>query len=87
MSERRNALAQLFSTLRQQRDELRLKIHLGSQELKDEWEKLDEKYTRVKADYEPLQHAVGETAEDVWESLQLVGEEIKEGFKRIGKSL
>ena len=87
MSDKPTAIAELISTLKQQRDELRVKIHLGSQEVRDQWDKLDDRFVRLKADYEPLTDAVGETAEDVWESMKLVGEEISDGFNRIRKSL
>ena len=87
MSEHRSRTAELISTLRQQRDELKLQIHLGSTEAKDEWEKLEEKYQQLTDDYEPLRHAVDETTSDVWESLKLVAGEIKDGFHRIRKSL
>ena len=86
MSERSTALAELIRTLMQQRDELRVKMHSGGQESRDEWGKLDERFARMKADYEPLTDAVEETAEDVWDSLKLVGEKIKDGFSRIRNS-
>ena len=87
MSEQRHIVEELISTLKQQRDELRLKIHLADADLKDEWEKLEDKFAAMKADYEPVKHAVGESASDVWESLKLVGGEIQEGFHRIRKAL
>ena len=77
----------MVSSLKQQRDELKLQIHLGSTEAKEEWTKLEEKFQRFTSDYEPVKHAVDETAEDVWESLKLVAGEIKTGFNRIRKSL
>ncbi len=87
MSEERSTVKGLISSLKQQRDELRLKVHLGSEEAKDQWEKLDERFQQLTSDFEPLKHAVDETAEDVWESLKLVAGEIKTGFNRIRKSL
>ena len=85
--ETKSALASLISELKQQRDELRLKIHLGSEEMKGELGKLDDKLVELNDQYEPLKNAVGESAEDVWESLKLVGGEIKDGFQRIRKEL
>ena len=80
-------VADLISKLKQERDELALQIHLGKAELKDEWDKLEEKFVGMNKDYEPLKAAVGETADDVWESLKLVGGELLEGFHRIRKAL
>ena len=36
----RDHLAELISSLKQQRDELALQIHLGKEEAKQEWEKV-----------------------------------------------
>jgi hypothetical protein len=80
-------LAELISSLRRQRDELALKIHLGKADLKDEWERMTAKLDALTSDYEPLRDAVGETADNVISSLKLVGEEIQNGFHRIRKSL
>lgn len=80
-------LRELISDLKQQRDHLRVKVHLGSVEVKDEFEKLDDKLSQLNHRFDPLKDAVGETAEDVWDSLKLFGSEIKDGFVRIRKSL
>ena len=77
----------LVSNLKRERDELALKIHLGKEELKDEWQKLDDKLAQLTSDYEPAKKAVAETADEVWESLKLVGSELKDGFKRIRDAL
>ena len=80
-------ISELISDLKQQRDHLRLKIHLGSVELKEEFEKLDEQLFQLSQRFDPVKDAIGETAEDVWDSMRLFGSEIKDGFVRIGKSL
>jgi uncharacterized coiled-coil DUF342 family protein len=87
MSHRYERLEQLISSLKQQRDELAMKIHLGKDELKDEWRDLNEKLVHLSKRFEPLKDAAGETSEDVWEALKLVGEEVKNGFNRIRKAL
>ena len=88
MSEvKKTFIEELISDLKQQRDEIRVKLHLGGQELKDEWEKLDDQLNQLNHRFDPLRDAVGETAEDVWDSFKLVGGEIKEGFNRIRNSL
>lgn len=85
--DKKSYMANLIRELKQQRDELRLKMHLGGEELKDEWDKLEDKLAQLNHRFEPVKDAVEDTAEDVWESLKLVGGEIKEGFHRIRKSL
>lgn len=83
----RNRLDELISALEQQRDELALKIHLGKQEAKDEWEKVTDKLTRLQDDYKPVKDAMKESASGVVDSLFNVGKEIQESFQRIRKSL
>ena len=80
-------LHKLVEDLKRQRDELRLQMHLGSLELKDEWDKLDSKLAQLTNRAQPLRAAVGESAEDVWEAVKILGSEIKEGFDRIRKAL
>jgi len=80
-------IANLIRDIKQERDEVALQIHLGKEELKDEWDALEEKLVQLNHRFDPLKHAVGETSEDVWDSLKLVGIELKEGFQRIGKAL
>lgn len=83
----RNRLDELIGALEQQRDELALKIHLGKQEAKDEWEQVTKKLDTLQDDYKPVKDAVKESASDVVEALSLVAGEIQEGFHRIRKSL
>ncbi len=85
--ERKAFLSELVSDLKQQRDQLRVKIHLGNVEAKEEFSQLEEQLFQLNHRFDPVKDAVEETAEDVWESLNLLGSEIKDGFFRIGKSL
>lgn len=87
MSHEKSTLDELISTLKQQRDEINLKIHLAGDEAKQEWKTLRDRLDKLTADYEPVKKAAGESAGNVAASLKLVAEEIKEGFKRVKKSL
>jgi hypothetical protein len=87
MTEQHRKTAELILRVKQQRDELKLQIHLGGQEAKEEWKKQEEIFQRMMADYEPVKHAVDETAGKLWESLKLVADEISDGFHRIRKSI
>ena len=57
MSESRELLSDVIVKLKQQRDELALKIHLGKQDAKDEWEKVRAKLDQLTDDYEPVKDA------------------------------
>lgn len=83
----RNRMDELIEALEQQKDELALKIHLGKQEAKDEWELVTERLDKLKDDYRPLKDAMKESAGSVTDALFNVGKEIQASFQRIRKSL
>jgi len=80
-------VAELLRGLKHERDELKLQMHLAKKELQDEWQALDDRLNAFNHRYEPLRKAVSEVSDDVWESLKLVGDEIRAGFAKIRKSL
>jgi 2-methylcitrate dehydratase PrpD len=77
----------MISDLKQERDELAVQVHLGKKEVQQEWETLEEKFAELNHRYDPVKDAIGETGEEIWDALKSVGEELKEGFHRIRKSL
>ncbi|WP_047814387.1 hypothetical protein [Rhodopirellula islandica] len=83
----RRLISNMIGDLKEERDELALQIHLGKEDAKSELERLDQKLEELNQQYQPLKNAVDETGDDVWAALQLVGEEIKNGFHRIRKSI
>ena len=83
MSDTQSILAEMISTLKQHRDEIGLQIHLGKSEAKEEYDRARVKLDELMVDYEPVKDAVGESAENVLESLKLVGEELLQSFRRI----
>ena len=86
MTHEERPLAELITTLKQQRDELTVKVHLCAAEARQEWEAAVAKLDQLTSDYDPVKHAVKESAVDVTESLKLVAGEIKQSFDRIRKS-
>lgn len=80
-------IEKLIQDLTQQRDELKLKLHLGTQEAKEQWEKLEEKLHRLKERLEPARGAAEESAGNVWEAVRLLAGEVKDGFDRIRNSI
>lgn len=87
MSDSRELVSDLISKLKQQRDELSLKIHLGKKDAQDEWEKMREKLDQLSDEYEPVKDAATESASKVFDSMKDVAIEIKDGFDRIWNSL
>jgi len=80
-------LNELTDDLKQQRDHLRLKIHLGGRELQDEFQMLDDKLAQLNTCYVPITNAVNTTARRLLDSLNQLGGEIEDGFCRIHKAL
>jgi hypothetical protein len=86
MSEKSN-LDELISVLKQQRDELRVKMHLAGQETKQEYDRLSNRINDLMAQYEPTKDAAAESADKVFSALKLAGEEMLNGFHQIRKTL
>lgn len=76
---------EMLADLKQKRDELRVRIHLASKEVKEEWDELEEKLddfadkTRQFAEDAKLR----ETGSGVGEALGKLGHELKLGFQRV----
>lgn len=87
MTETRDRIHALINSLKQQRDELAVRMHLAGAEAKQEWSRLDDKVNQLANRFDPLKRAIGETTDDVWIALNLLGEELQHGFQRIRKSL
>ncbi|MBO6510731.1 MAG: hypothetical protein JJ866_26055 [Roseibium sp.] len=75
-------LQALIDEIKQTRDEVKLKIHLGSKELQDEWDELEEKWNSFEA-----KAKLGESAENVGEAASLLGDELSAAFKKIKSAL
>lgn len=87
MSSDPHLLAEVISTLKQQRDELALKMHLAEAEAKEEFESAAGKLDQLSSEFDPLKAAMAESTESVAESLKLVAEEVMSSFDRIRKAL
>ncbi len=87
MADTKRRIDEMIETLKRQRDQLALKIHLGKADAKDEWEKLEKKLAELTAQARPVGGAIGDTAKNVGSALELAGEEIKKGYERIRKLL
>ena len=87
MSETKSTLERLVKSLKQERDELKLKMHLASMDAKNEYERLSRKYDEMSEQIDPVKGAVEESAEGVFAALGLVADELKVGFQRVRKAI
>jgi len=77
-----NDIDDLLSDLRRRRDELRLKMHLASRELKDEWDELEDKMEELSK-----RAQLEQTGEGIGRALGQLGNELKQGYGRIRNAL
>jgi len=94
---------EILSDAQTLRDELALQLHLAAAEAREEFERLEPQLDKLKRKSREIAEAAGDTAreiaiaaelgikaessEDVKTALQLAAEEIKEGFRKIAKTL
>ncbi len=88
-----DALESLIEKLKQQRDELQLKMHLASKEAQDQWAQLEETWQGVQERAEPLSSATREAASAAGEqakkvtgaALDVAAREIAAGYEKLRK--
>ena len=72
-----------FDALTQQRDELRVKIHLAGMEVRDKWGELEEQWEQLVARKDQLKRELEPTAADARVAWLMLKEEIVEGYQTI----
>ncbi len=77
----------IIEGLKQQKDEIRLQIHLAGAEVRDELSELEKKLEELTAKASVLRKEAGDTSDNVVEAAKLVAGELKHGFDRIRKLL
>lgn len=78
-----NDLEKLVASLKQQRDELSLQLHLAKAEARDEWNELEGRWERMRGKLEQARQVAGETGQEVGAAASLLAEEIARGYERI----
>ena len=76
-----------FDTLKQQRDELRVKMHLAGMELHDEWEEMEKQWEHLVVKKDQLQRELEPTVDDARVAWLMLKDEIVEGYRTIRKRL
>ena len=76
-------LDELLDRLKQGRDELNVKIHLGKAEAKDLWQEMEEKWRHLRSELDSINNDTDDVAKDVGAAAMLLAEEIKHGYERL----
>ncbi len=87
MADTKDRITKAAEQLKQQRDELRVKLHLAKADAKDEWAKLERQWEELKPKLEAARQEAGKTAGSVGSALSLAVEELKKGYERLRKLL
>jgi hypothetical protein len=77
----------LVEKLKTERDELKLKMHLASMEGKEEFEEAEKKWNHVKMKASEIADDAVDTSEEYIDKAKMVGEELKDAYRRIADRL
>ena len=80
-------MTDMVNNLKQDRDRLKVKLHLAKLEASEEWEVLENKFEKLEQKAKELGNATGEAAENIGAALTLLGQEIRDGFKKISRHI
>jgi uncharacterized membrane protein len=87
LDEMKEDAARLLEHLRQERDELNVRMHLAQAEVREEWHKLEPKWAHFEARAKDVAASAGAASKDVGSALGLLGEELRHGYARIREAL
>ncbi len=77
----------LIEKLKQERNELKVKIHLGKLDFDDELKNVNHKIASLEKKARELGGVGSEASKDIMVAAKLLGEEIRDGFKKIAERL
>jgi len=76
-------LETIVEKLEQERDELRLKMHLAKADARDEWEKMEDRWGALREKMGTVKEGASEASGDVKEAASDLAEEIRKGYRKI----
>ena len=72
-----------LETLAQQRDELKLKLHLLGMEARDEWEANEKIWHEVQTTAEEIRNSAGEVMDDVWVRFNTFTQQLSDKYAKL----
>ena len=87
MTESLHDIEALIEGLKQQRDAIKVQLHLGKTEAQQEWDELEIKLEQLRAKAKLVGAETQAASRDVFEAVKLLAEEIGRGYERIRKRL
>lgn len=87
MTSWREQLDKTLDDLRRERDLLRVQLHLGKEEMKQEWDKLEVKWAQLKEEGERLSDATRDVRGDLARAASQLASELKASYSRLRDKL
>ena len=87
MNDVSDKLEKLVESIKTDRDELRVQLHLLNAEIKEEWEDLEEKWQHLEPKLKDLRKGVSESGEEIGAATSQLAEEIGSAYRRIRKAM
>jgi hypothetical protein len=87
MSDENSRFSQEFEELRQIRDELRVKAHLGRLEAEEKWNELEGRWEDLEAKARQIGRESGAKLEDVRAAAKLLTGELREAYQDIKRRI
>jgi hypothetical protein len=78
---------ELKAELQQERDELRVRLHLLHAEARDEWDELEDKWQHFESKLERAGGSVKDSASEIGAATEQLGEELANAYRRLKKAL
>jgi len=85
MNDVKKRIDEMVNELKQERDEMQVKLHLAKMEVGYEWKKLEAQLAKLEAKARELRTATAAASQDIGAAAKLLAEEIRDGFTKIGK--
>jgi dsDNA-specific endonuclease/ATPase MutS2 len=79
-------LDDIIESLRQERDELNLQLHLAKAEVKQEWEQLEKKWDNLEQRFDSFGNEAKASAGEVAASLRQIAADLDRAYKRLRKN-
>ena len=87
MSEIGEKLEQLTQTIKTERDEIRVRLHLLKAEGKDEWERVEGKWHHLEPKLKQIRESVVESGHEIGAATVVLAEEVGHAYRHLRNTL
>ncbi len=80
-------LRRLSEKVKQYRDEARVQLHLAREDVKDEWDDLEQDWDRFRTRIDQVLHDAENATQEARQTARKLGEDLKTGYQNIRNKL